>query len=88
MNGATSREILGLFIWEMVRISLVAIVLADIGAYFVGGLCLSYFAEKISLSPWIFISADLVVLGVVCATVAVNSLRISRSNPVESLKTE
>ena len=88
VNGATSREILGLFIWEMVRISLVAIVLADIGAYFVGGLCLSYFAEKISLLPWIFISADLVVLGVVCATVAVNSLRISRSNPVESLKTE
>lgn len=88
INGASTTEILGLFVWDIMKPALVAVVLADVSAFFVAKIWLDNFAERVSLSPWLFIVADLVVLLIVTTTVALNCLRISRSNPVESLKNE
>lgn len=88
INGALTRDILGLFVGEIMKLSIVAILFADAAAYFASKLFLENFAQRITLSPLIFIVADVIVIAIVAATVALNCLRISRSNPVESLKNE
>ena len=69
-------------------LGIVAALIADTGAYFAARVWLENFADKISLSPLIFLSADILILAIVAATVVLCCLRISRSNPVESLKNE
>lgn len=88
INGASTKDVLGLFVGEILKLGLVAAVLADVGAFFIARVWLENFAEKITLSPLIFIAADIIILAIVTATVVLNSLRISRSNPVYSLKNE
>ena len=86
INGATVRDILGLFVREIGLLSIVAALLADAGAFFTAKVWLENFAEKISLSPLIFLSADIIILAIVATTVILCCLRISRANPVDSLK--
>ena len=88
INGASTRDVLGLFVGEIMKIGVVAAVLADAGAFFTAKVWLENFAEKITRSPLIFIIADIVILAIVAATVILGCLRISHSNPVNSLKNE
>ena len=88
INGASVRDILGLFVGEIMKLGIAAAVLADVGAWFAAKVWLENFAERISLSPLIFIAADVLILVIAAVTVVQNCLRISRSNPVESLKNE
>ena len=86
INGATVRDILDLFVREIGLLGIVAALLADAGAFFTANVWLENFAEKISLSPLIFLSADIIILAIVATTVILCCLRISRANPVDSLK--
>ena len=88
INGATVKEIMGIYIAEIIRLSIPAIILGNIGAWFAASAWLRNFSEKIALSPWFFILADAAIILLVSVCVIFNSLRISRSNPVESLKNE
>lgn len=88
INGASTRDILALFVGEIMKIGIVAALIADAGAFFAARVWLENFAERIALSPLIFIAADLLIIVIAAVTVVLNCLRISRSNPVESLKNE
>ena len=88
INGASTKDILSLFVREIGLLGIVAALIADAGAFFTANVWLENFAEKISLSPLIFIIADIVILAIVAATVILGCLRISHSNPVNSLKNE
>lgn len=88
INGASSKEILSIHVFEIMRLSIPAIIIGNVGAWFAATLWLKNFSERISLSPWYFIFADIVIIVLVTFCVVMNSLRISRSNPVESLKNE
>ena len=88
INGATVKEIMGIYVAEIMRLSIPAIILGNVGAWFAASAWLRNFSEKIALSPWFFILADIVIIALVSFCVVMNSLRISRSNPVDSLKNE
>lgn len=88
INGAKTRDILRLFVSETLKLSLAAVIVADAGAYFIAKAWLRNFSERIAISPWYFIAGNLVVIALVIGTVVLNCLRISRGNPVESLKNE
>ena len=88
INGATTRDILGVFTGNIFKLSLVMAVLASIGAFFVARKWLEQFAEKVSLHPLYFIGASVLVLAIVVVVVVLNCLRIANENPVESLKNE
>ena len=88
INGAGSAEVLGLFVFDVLKLAAVAVVLGNIAAYVVGDAVLERFAEKITLAPWLFVAGSLAVVLLIIATVVVNSLRISWANPVDSLKSE
>ena len=88
INGATVKEIMGIYVVEIMKLAIPAIILGNIGAYFAASAWLRNFSEKIALSPWFFILADVMIILLVSGCVILNSLKISRSNPVESLKNE
>ena len=88
INGATVKEIMGIYVAEIMKLSIPAIILGNVGAWFAASAWLRNFSEKIALSPWFFILADVTIILLVSGCVILNSLRISRSNPVESLKNE
>ena len=88
INGATVKEIMGIYVAEIMRLSIPAIILGNVGAWFAASAWLRNFSERIALSPWFFILADVAIILLISGCVIVNSLRISRSNPVESLKNE
>jgi len=88
INGASTRDILGVFSMDIMKLSAAAALLACIGAFFVARRWLEQFAEKVSLNPLYFIGGTVLVLAIVLGVVVLNCLRIARANPVESLKNE
>jgi len=88
INGATSRDILGIFAASILKLSAVMAVVACIAAFFVARRLLEMFAEKVPLHPLYFIGGSLLVLAIVLGVVVLNCLKITRENPVESLKNE
>ena len=88
INGATTTEILSLFVGGVMKWLIVAIIIGNIASYYVSGLWLEQFAVKVDLSLLYFIIADIIVTLIVVATVIISSLQISNSNPVLSLKNE
>ena len=88
INGATTRDILGVFAADILKLSAVAALLACIAAFFVASRWLEQFAEKVSLNPLYFIGGAVLVLAIVLGVVVLNCLLIARANPVESLKNE
>ena len=88
INGATTRDIQGVFATDIIKLSAVMAVIACIAAYFVARRWLEQFAEKVSLNPLYFIGGAALVLLIVLGVVVLNCLRIARANPVESLKNE
>ena len=88
INGASTKEILNIFIKDVFKLILIAVVIGDIGAWLAAEGWLRQFAEKITLTPWYFLATDIIVMALIIGAVILNCLRISRSNPVESLKNE
>ncbi|MBP5776129.1 MAG: ABC transporter permease [Prevotella sp.] len=88
INGASSRDVLGVFATGILKLSAIMAALACVGAFFVAGKLLEMFAEKVSLNPLYFLGGALMVLAIVLGVVVLNCLRIARANPVESLKNE
>ena len=88
INGATTRDILGVFATDIAKLSTVMAVIACIAAFFVARKWLEQFAQKVSLNPLYFIGGAVLVLLIVLGVVVLNCLRIARANPVESLKNE
>ncbi len=88
VHGAVSGEIVGMFVGEVLKLSLVAAVVGAAGAFFVARKWIEQFAFRINLSPWYFIGAAMIVLFIVAIVIGVSSWRIARMNPVKSLKDE
>ena len=88
VHGAVSGEIVGMFVGEVLKLSLVAAVVGAVGAFFVARKWIEQFAFRINLSPWYFIGAAMIVLAIVAIVIGASSWRIARMNPVKSLKDE
>ena len=88
VHGAVSGEIVGMFVGEVLKLSLVAAVVGAVGAFFVARKWIEQFAFRINLSPWYFVGAAVIVLAIVAIVIGVSSWRIARMNPVKSLKDE
>ena len=86
IHGATAGDVLRLFAWDVLKLSLVMAVLGCVVAYFVAHKWLEQFAERIGLSPTYFIIGAVAVLLVVTVVVVLSSNRVARMNPVKSLK--
>ncbi len=88
INGATSGEVMGVFVKDILGIALIALLLGGIAAYFAAQSWLKLFSAQINLSFWYFLLSSVVLALVIGATVVLNSLKIAYANPVDSLKND
>jgi putative ABC transport system permease protein len=87
INGARVDEILWLFLADIVKISLPALLIGSAITYYFGEKWLEGFSLKLPLTPGLFIACNLAILALILSFVVINSLRIAHRNPVESIKT-
>ncbi len=88
VNGAQSSEIVSMLVTDILKLAVFAVVIGDAGAWLVAHYWLQQFPVKLALNPLYFIAADIIVLAIIVATIVLGSLKIARTNPVESLKSE
>lgn len=88
VNGATLKDILSIFLLDILRIAVPALLLGVGIAYYTSQQWLEQFSKKIPLSLLIFIGSAVVLLAVILAVVMINTRRAANDDPVNSLKSE
>jgi len=86
VNGAVTGEIIRMFVVDVLKLAVIAVLMGIAIAYFVAGKWLELFSMRISLSPMYFIIGAVAVLLVVTVVVVLSSNRVARMNPVKLLK--
>lgn len=88
VHGATLREILRIFLSDILRVALPAVVLGCAVSFFVSEFWMRQFAEKVPLSLWIFVAGGAGVGLVVTACVIYRTWKAAGEDPVRNLKSE
>ena len=88
VNGAKVKDILRIFLRDIVKIALPCIVVGDIGAWLIARQWLMSFSEKITLTPLLFIAVTVMLLLIICCSVVSNCYKVANGNPVKYLKDE
>jgi putative ABC transport system permease protein len=86
VNGATTSEILRLFIIDILRMALPALLVGGLVAAYSANKWLENFSAKASVPVWLYISCTLFVLIIIVGSVAVTAYRTTIQSPVEALK--
>lgn len=88
VNGATMKDIIRIFLTDVLYIALPAILLGCGIAYFVAEHWQQQFVEKIPLSAWIFLVGALFVCLVIVICIVYRIWNVANDDPVNSLKAE
>lgn len=88
VNGGEVKNILSLFMKDILRIALPSLIIGGLGAAFVSGKWLQQFSEKVSLNPIVFIGCGFTLLIIIMMAVNINCYKVANSNPVNYLKGE
>ncbi|MFO7925018.1 MAG: ABC transporter permease [Bacteroidales bacterium] len=88
VNGAKASEILNMLNKDIVKLVVLAFLLALPAAWYAMSRWLHNFAYRTELNWWIFALAGVVALGIALLTVSWQSWRAARRNPVEALRYE
>jgi putative ABC transport system permease protein len=86
--GASVAGIVAMLSNDFLKLVLIALVLASPLAWWAVDRWLENYAYKISISPWVFVGAGLLAVGIALLTVSFQSVRAAIANPVESLRTQ
>lgn len=86
INGATIKEILQLFLFNILKILFLSIIIGSTTTYYFATEWLSQFANKITLSWWIFASCSLATAAIILATVIATIYRTAQTNPAEQIR--
>lgn len=86
--GASVTNIVGLLSKGFVKLIALALVIATPLSWYAMQQWLEGFANRIDLSPWSFVLAGLIALGVAFATISFQSVRAAMVDPVDSLRNE
>jgi putative ABC transport system permease protein len=88
INGATVAEILQLFLTDISRMALPALILGCAAAWYIAEGWLEKFAEKASLPFLLFAVCGLAVLAAILSAVGLNCYRAANENPAVNIKAE
>jgi putative ABC transport system permease protein len=86
--GASIAQIVLMLNSNFARLVLISIILASPLAYYLVDNWLNNFANKITISAWLFVIPGLITFGVAFLTVSLQSIKSAISNPVDSLRCE
>lgn len=88
VNGESASEIVRLFCGSILKVALPSLVAGGAVAVVVGRKWLAQFSDRVSLSPLSMALCIVLILALLLAVVALNSLSVARSNPIDHLRTE
>ncbi len=88
VNGATARDIFHMLVADVLKLSLPAVLVGLILSWITAGQWLQLFADRITLSPLLFLGVGLAVLVTVVAIMLLSARKVVNSNPVNYLKDE
>ncbi len=88
VNGASVKEIQQLFISDILRIAIPAIVIGEAISAITANKWMENFAEKTNLSGLLFIGCGISVLAVILSVVSIDTFRATTQNPVDMIKNE
>lgn len=89
VNGATISDVLLLFVKNISWIAIPALILGGgLAAYVAVDLWLVKFADKILLSPMLFVAGGCIVLVIILLAVILNCYKAASENPADTVKTE
>jgi len=86
--GASMQTILGLLSKEVVYLILISSLIAYPIVYFGSKLWLEGFASKVTISPFIYISATLITLAIGWLSISYRTIRAANYNPANALRIE
>ena len=88
VNGAKVKDILRIFLMDIMKIALPCIIVGDLGAWLIARQWLMSFSEKITMTPLLFIGVTIILLVIIGLSVIINCYKVANSNPVKYLKDE
>ncbi len=88
INGATTLEIVKLFVLGLAGLAIPFIIAGLVGAWFLATKWMEGFLVQISLKWWIFALTGAAILVMTSMAALVNSIRAANTNPVEALRYE
>ncbi len=88
VNGATVMNIQRLFLTDISRMAVPAIILGGTIAYFIIKRWMEQFADKVSLSPFVFLLCAFLVWVIILAAVSINCYKAATENPADNVKSE
>ena len=88
VNGAEASSILRLFSKDIFWISLPAVFLGGLGAWYIGGVWIEQFVEGVDFGICGFLLIACIVLLLIIGCVVFKAWRIANENPVDSIKSE
>ena len=88
VNGATARDIFRMLVADVLRLSLPAVLVGLVLSWVIAGQWLQLFADRITLSPLLFVAVGLVVLIIIVAILLLSARKVVNGNPVLFLKDE
>ena len=88
VNGAKVKDILRIFLKDIMKIALPCIIVGDLGAWLIARQWLMSFSEKITMTPLLFIGVTIILLVIIGLSVIINCYKVASSNPVKYLKDE
>ncbi len=88
VNGAKVKDILRIFLKNIMKIALPCIIVGDLGAWLIARQWLMSFSEKITMTPLMFIGVTIILLVIIGLSVIINCYKVANSNPVKYLKDE
>jgi putative ABC transport system permease protein len=86
--GAGVGNLVSLLTRDFVLLVLLAMLIAAPLAYYFMHAWLQDFAYRVSISPWIFVTAGLAAISITVLTVGFQAFRAAMANPVDSLRSE
>ena len=85
VNGASIFEIQQLFVKDILKIALPALLIGSIASVFTANKWMESFSEKASMPVWLFIICAIGVLSVILSVVLTNTYRAATKNPADTI---
>ncbi|MEO9806142.1 MAG: ABC transporter permease [Reichenbachiella sp.] len=86
--GASTTTLIKLLSNEIVKLIIISTLIAWPLAYFATDYWLQNFADRLSISPWIYLTSTFIVVFIGGLAISFQTLKASMGNPVDSLRQE
>jgi putative ABC transport system permease protein len=88
VHGASTAQVIMLLSRNVLVLIVLGSIVASLAAYLAIDLWLAGFAYRAAINPAVFVAAAFLALGVAYATVALQSFKAARANPIRALRYE